>query len=233
MVFFQNVKRDLGVLSASLLAIAVAWFGIPQALNQWHTYQLYQARSVVSVTLSQEDQKKNEQAIADIKNAIRNNDKQGRENYGQQYEKLGGHYETLGYLGKAASAYERSWKEGSKDNSILMSLARTYEQMRYYDKAISYYRQVIDRDPARVDTYQRLSDVYFYDLHNNEMARATYIDGLNKTGNNLDLMKLFANHLELAGNRHEAYIYWDAVLKKDSKNKTVADHLKTFTSTTP
>ena len=68
--------------------------------------------------------------------------------------------------------------------------------------------------------------MYFYDLKDSETARGIYVEGLIKSNSDLSLMKLFANFLELAGNRSEAMLYWQAVLEKDQQNKVVEEHIK-------
>lgn len=224
----RSKQKDIAVLSACILGFFAAWFGVPAGFHAWKSYELYRSRSVIAVTLSPEEQKKHESAITEIKNAIGNSNKQGNANYAQQYQDIGAHYEALGYLGRAASSFERAQKEGGTSTELMTSLARVHQEMGYFSKAVDFYRSAIDRDPSRVDLYQKLAELYFYDVKDAEHARGIYIEGLGKTGNNLDLMKLFANFLELSGDRHEAYLYWDAVLAKDRQNKTVEAHLKEF-----
>lgn len=224
----MSKQKDIAILVACILGFFAAWFGVPAGFHAWKGYDLYRSRSVIAVNLSPEEQKKHESAIADIKSEIGNSNKRGNASYANQYQELGVHYEALGYLGRAASSFERAQKEGGPSTELFVNLARVHQEMSFFNKAVNFYRSAIDRDPGRVNLYQKLAELYFYDLKDAERARGVYIEGLGKTDNNLDLMKLFANFLELSGDRHEAYIYWDAVLQKDRQNKTVEAHLKEF-----
>lgn len=221
-------QKDIAIVIACLFGFFGAWFGVPAGIQALKSYDLYRSRSVVPVTISAEEKKKHEDAILEIKKAIANSDKQGNPNYAKQYQRLGEHYEALGYLGRAERAFVASRKEGTDETVSFLNLARVNQEMRYFKKSVNLYRQAIDRDPNRPDIYQKLAELYFYDLKDSLTARGVYIEGLSKTGNNLDLMKLFAQFLEFSGDRREAYIYWDAVLQKDRQNKSVEAYLKNF-----
>lgn len=225
MAFFQNPRRDAGIIAASCIAIAVAWFGIPAGVTAVKQYQWYRAHSVRPVSLSVQEKKDAEERIRKTRNDIRANNKTDNSSRARSFETLGNEYEYLGFIGKAARAYRSALSFTPKETSIVLKYAGVLQLMQDFKTAEEQYRKAIDQDPVRIESYQKLADMYFYDLKDSETARGVYVEGLIKSNSDLGLMKLFANFLELAGNRSEAMLYWEAVLQKDQQNKVVEQHL--------
>lgn len=232
MTFFENSRKDIMLILLVITAGVVVVFSAPPLIRVIQEYQYYRSVSVVKSDLTSEQKQEVEKEVADVKSALRSSNKEGEQNYQKQYEKLGGLYERLGYLGKAGDAYKRALKEGPRDTKIILDTARVYQQMKYFDVAESYYRNAIEKEPTRIETYQKLADMYFYDRKDYDKARATYLEGLLKSNNSLALMKLYANFLELAGNRHEAYLYWSAILEKE-QNAGTQERLKRLEDARP
>lgn len=232
MKLFENTYRDIGIIILLFACAFGVLIGVPKIRTAFRVYQQEQKRDNVPVSLSADEKKSIEKDIIEIQNAIRASDKKGAKTYAAQYSALGVDFEKLGFLKRALDAYQKSIKE-EVDVATYIHIADAYQRMKEYELAEENYRKAIDRDPKNIEYYQRLADMYFYDRGDAFSARGIYLEGLLRADNDIRLMKIFANFLETSGNRHEAYIYWDAILQKDPKNTQIREHLKDFRDIAP
>ena len=161
--FFHNPRKDLSILGASLIAIAVAWFGIPAGMSAVKHYQWYRSHSVVLVTLSEADRKTLHDRIRKTRNDIRANVASDKLSRARAYELLARDYRELGLLGKSVHAYASADAINSQDADLILDFAEVTQLMTDYPRSEVLYRRAIDREPARIESYQKLADMYFYD----------------------------------------------------------------------
>ena len=227
----KNKRTGIPLILGVCISIIALWFLIPAGVSTIKKSQDYSSRSVVSVSLPADEKRKLEKEITDIKNAIRSSNKGGEETYAKQYRELGVRYVRLGMLGKAVEAYDDALREEPKHAETLLAKAEVLASMKEFEKAEQTYREAIDIQPNDQTAYVKLAGMYHYRMNDPETARGVYLEGLTRSNNDINLLRSFATYLEIAGRPEEAYLYWDAIYKKnpaDSSAKNRRDALKAY-----
>lgn len=178
-------------------------------------------KEVVSVTLTKEQR---EELLKEIREASeevkkRNDDKNSA------YLKLGSAYERMGYRAKAVSAYKEVLEMDTMNVSALVSLASLQEKMEQEEEAENSYKRLVEIQP-NARNYNLLAGFVLQRKNDVSSARALYLEGLQKTNSDTLLMKYFASFLESIGDRYEAYLYWDAVYRRESSNTEVKNNVE-------
>jgi len=204
---------------AAVLGVMILWFSLPKVITLVTSYQHRVSKMTISVNLPFEQRKTIEKDIFDIQSTIRSSDKKGKDNYSDQYFGLGAKFESLGYLGKAESAYRKALKEDPKNTSAHIHLGSVLGVMEEYGKSIASFRQGIELDPSNVDAYASFANMYTMNMKQQEEGRGVYIEGLLRTQNAPELVRSFITFLESTGYTHEADLYKKALSKNDTHQK--------------
>lgn len=226
MEFFQNKKRDIAIIVGVCVVLFGALIVAPKLYNTGVKVQQKSAHSTIKVNISNEERKRLETEIEGYKKQIAANDKKGAPNFAVVYAKMAHDYEGLGQLARAEDAYTQALKENPTHEEALYGRADVRKEMEQFGDAEKDYRAAIEANPTNPENYQRLAVFYQYALKDEERAKGVYIDGLSKTKSNLVLMKHFATYLETVGNTYEAYLYWQAIAKKNPKDTDASARVK-------
>ncbi len=119
----------------------------------------------------------------------------------------------------AAEIWEYLLKVSPNNSVYLGNLGELYQSfIKDYPKAERYYLEVMKSNPARVDMYRNLHDLYKY-LYKTETNSAIEIlkDGLAHNKNNLELLVLLANDYKERGFVKEAKVYYNEAIKAAEK----------------
>lgn len=101
----------------------------------------------------------------------------------------------------AIAAYQRSIE--MQGNNILgeRNIAEVYDtDLKDYEKAAAHYRAALNNDFTDIGLYKSLAFLEFKKLGNNEEAEKTYIQGLQKTGFNSELLLALIDFYKATGN---------------------------------
>jgi tetratricopeptide (TPR) repeat protein len=225
MNLFQNKTRDIILIVSGFLVLLALVFVLPSATKKAVDYKNKIDRSVVQVNLTPEQRAEFEKSIRSLQEEIARKDTKGAANHARQYIAIGTTYQNLGLLGKASDAYTLALKEDAQSTEALVLRADAQKEMGDFVKAEGDYRAAIDIKPTEPSFYHKFATFYLYSVKDEEKARGTYLDGLSRTKNSLELMKNFATFHELTGDKYQAYLYWEAVLKKEPKNAAAKERI--------
>lgn len=82
------------------------------------------------------------------------------------------------------------------------SIAEIYKNdLKDYEKADEYYRLAIEVVPSEPELYISLALLLEFQFNDLEKAEEVYLNGLNKTGNNFEILNRFLTFYQRSGNK--------------------------------
>lgn len=215
-------KYGIAALCVIFVLGFVALMGLPALFGKLKEYQDTKKYSVIAVSLSEEEKTDVEKEINNLNESLKGTDVSDGVARAALYRSLGEKYEKVGHLAKSASVYRLALTAYPKDAEALASLGLLYGRMGKLAIGEESIKQALDFEPRTLMLYSKLASFYREYGHDKDAARGVYLEGLIRTNNDSDLMREYATFLESIGEGYEAYLYWDALSKKDPSDVTLA-----------
>ena len=176
----------------------------------------------VEVTLTPEEKTKAEQGVVDLQARIQKDCVDNKDTCHDLYLQLGVFKETLGDLRGALDAYEQASKSNSNSYIPYSNAGNIYRRIGQKEKAEEAYRKAISITPNNVNVYTKLYELYRYDFkkYPHEMT-VFFSKALKDTGNNLDMIKLYAYYFENVNDPYSALQLWEAMSKNNPNDETM------------
>jgi len=137
---------------------------------------------------------------------------------------------SLGLLSAAEESYEEAIATGSKD-PLLANVWYELYNVRYnrenYKGARDAIRKAIDLSKTNVDYWRALINVEVDGLKISEdKLQNLYLFAIRESGNNADVIALYANYLESKGDLQGALEQWRKILEIVPGSPPAIDHIK-------
>ena len=99
-------------------------------------------------------------------------------------------------------------------------MAIAYTNLNNYVEAEKAFREAFRLAPTQPEYWLELGELYTFKIQDKEKARLFYIEAQDRSGQNLDVIKVYANFLgDIEKDYTEAIKYWQSLADKDEKNQ--------------
>lgn len=200
------------------LAIALIWGGyyIYWSSTRPYVFAPYESSSLADKKsyLNEKDTEEIKKKIWEVQKIIDNFDDQSTvKDKNNAYFVLASHQQSIGLYLDAKKTLETSL-QGNMNTNILQAYAILLYNMGAGEAAIQYIDHVLKIAP-NIPNYWRskielASGVYSGD---NEYLDDLYNQALKSTGENIDIVTIYAQFLEKSGRKEEAIEYWQKAIK--------------------
>jgi len=159
--------------------------------------------------------------ITSIKDKIKNNvceDKEISKCY-VEYLQLGIEYESLGKMDLAIKSYESASLADKTQYVPYSNIGSVYKTQKDFTKAEESFKKALSLDPTAISVYQKLYELYRYDMkkYPHEIM-PFFADAIQKTGNNFEVVKMYAVYLYDVKDYESALPMWEAIAKEFPDN---------------
>jgi tetratricopeptide (TPR) repeat protein len=143
------------------------------------------------------------------------------EKYGL-YIQQGFNFYGLGQLQDAKNSYEKALQIKSDDAAAYNALYQTQLEMGDNLGAESSLKKALDLYPVSADAWRKYIQFEADIMHRDDNAiNGLYIQAINKTNSNVDIMTVYAQFLEKTGNLQAAKEYWQKAIIANPKGKKI------------
>jgi len=144
-----------------------------------------------------------------------------------EYLQQGIDYEVAGDPAMAIDSYELASKVDKKVYVPYSNIGSIYITMEEFDMAEVAFKKALSIDPQAVNVWHKLYELYRYNFKKppHEMD-PFFADALEKTNNNIDIIKLRAFYLEDINDPVPALAIWKAFLEAEPGNKVYMDKIE-------
>ena len=120
----------------------------------------------------------------------------------------------------AVRAFKLAREKNPQDPRFSRNLAIAYTNLNDFAKAEQAFREAFRLAPAQPEYWLELGELYTFKIQNKEKARLFYIEALERSSQNLDVIKAYANFLgDIEKDYTAAIKYWQILADKDEKNR--------------
>ena len=121
----------------------------------------------------------------------------------------------------AVEAFRMAQNANPQDPGYARNLGIVYGYLNNYEAAEQAFMRAYALAPKNPEYWLEIGDLYNYNkIDNREKARKFYEDALQKTDNNPDVLRIYANYLEnVEKNYPEAIKYVQKLMEKDERNR--------------
>ena len=120
----------------------------------------------------------------------------------------------------AVRAFKLARSKNPQDPRFSRNLAIAYVNLNDYTSAEAAFREAFRLAPTTPAYWLELGELYAYKLQDKEKARLFYLEALERTSQNLDVVKAYANFLtDVTQSYSEAIAYWQKLADGDEKNR--------------
>ena len=131
------------------------------------------------------------------------------------YLRLGVNFNNLGEKQKALEFYNKALKTDSKSILALNNIAEIYSDSGDYKKAEEYFLKLVEYYSDKTDFYRKLGYLYQYRLNKTPVEIETFFkQGLEKTGNNADLIIWLISYFQEIGDNEKFVEYTNLLAGK-------------------
>ena len=131
------------------------------------------------------------------------------------YLRLGVNFNNLGEKQKALEFYNKALKTDSKSILALNNIAEIYSDSGDYKKAEEYFLKLVEYYSDKTDFYRKLGYLYQYRLNKTPVEIETFFkQGLEKTGNNVDLITWLISYFQEIGDNEKFVEYTNLLAGK-------------------
>jgi len=135
-------------------------------------------------------------------------------------------YRQLGDFSQALAAYKTAIEKYPNDFLVWHNLGVLYEDMHQYLEAAKAYRKSIANKPVEQLAYLKLTDLYVKYSNDKSRAKDVYIEALDATKNNIQVLKFYAAYLEdVLKENQSAVAIWQKVLELEPDNQDVKSRI--------
>jgi tetratricopeptide (TPR) repeat protein len=132
------------------------------------------------------------------------------------YIRLADLQNRLGLYQEAIASVDKIAAERQGNSRVWLTYATSYKGLNQIDKAKAAINRTLEIDDE-VPEHWRLYFEIYTDLSNEEL-NAKYMEALQKTKNDLQLVISYARFLEKIGDKDKAVIYWETARNADPAN---------------
>jgi len=114
------------------------------------------------------------------------------------------------------------------ENNIFIwnNLGVAYQEIGEYKKSETAYKKIIEISPGDVPNYRKLADLYLYNLTEKEGDIPAVIEeGLQRVPDHPDLLSYLAVYYQNKGDKENAILYFERLLRITPLNQVVRDEL--------
>jgi len=145
----------------------------------------------------------------------------------EEYLQQGIEYESANEIDKAIEAYKKAAQANPGSYVPYSNIGSIYERNKEFAKAEEAFKTALSIDPQSISAYRKLYELYRYDLEKSSQEIVLFFsDALEKTNNNVDLMKLYAFYLEDVNDLESVLAIWKAFLQTEPENEIYANKVK-------
>ncbi|MBM4401073.1 MAG: tetratricopeptide repeat protein, partial [Crenarchaeota archaeon] len=138
----------------------------------------------------------------------------------ETYLQQGIDYESIGQTEKAIDSYQKAAQAKPESYVPYSNIGSIYERNKEFAKAEESFKQALSIDPRSVSVYKKLYGLFRHGFgKNHEEMTLFFKDALEKTNNDVNLMKLYAFYLEDVNDYQSALILWKAFLQVEPDNE--------------
>ena len=131
------------------------------------------------------------------------------------YLRLGVNFNNLGEKQKALEFYNKALRTDSKSILALNNIAEIYSDSGDYKKAEEYFLKLVEYYSDKTDFYRKLGYLYQYRLNKTPVEIETFFkQGLEKTGNNADLITWLISYFQEIGDNEKFVEYTNLLAGK-------------------
>jgi len=131
------------------------------------------------------------------------------------YLRLGVNFNNLGEKQKALEFYNKALRTDSKSILALNNIAEIYSDSGDYKKAEEYFLKLVEYYSDKTDFYRKLGYLYQYRLNKTPVEIETFFkQGLEKTGNNVDLITWLISYFQEIGDNEKFVEYTNLLAEK-------------------
>ena len=131
------------------------------------------------------------------------------------YLRLGVNFNNLGEKQKALEFYNKALRTDSKSILALNNIAEIYSDSGDYKKAEEYFLKLVEYYSDKTDFYRKLGYLYQYRLNKTPVEIETFFkQGLEKTGNNADLIIWLISYFQEIGDNEKFVEYTNLLAEK-------------------
>jgi len=131
------------------------------------------------------------------------------------YLRLGVNFNNLGEKQKALEFYNKALRTDSKSILALNNIAEIYSDSGDYKKAEEYFLKLVEYYSDKTDFYRKLGYLYQYRLNKTPVEIETFFkQGLEKTGNNVDLITWLISYFQEIGDNEKFVEYTNLLAGK-------------------
>lgn len=120
----------------------------------------------------------------------------------------------------AIQAFKLARSKNPQDARFSRNTAIAYTNLNNYAEAEKAFREAFRLAPTQPEYWLELGELYIFKIQNKEKARLFYIEALQRSNQNLDVVKSYANFLgDIEKDYTEAIKYWQILADNDEKNR--------------
>ena len=120
----------------------------------------------------------------------------------------------------AIRAFTFARSSNPQDPRFSRNMAIAYTNLNDYVQAEMAFREAFRLAPTQPEYWLELGELYTFKVQDKEKARLFYLEALDRTSQNLDVVKAYANFLENIEKDYTGAInYWQILVDKDEKNR--------------
>lgn len=128
------------------------------------------------------------------------------------YMHIGFQYYGLGQISKAEEAYKKAAEFDPKNYNAYTALYTLYLETGENDKALQAIEKAIELAPEKPDVWRKLVELKRDKLGaSNEELSGIFQEAIKKTNEHVDIVKLYAQFLENAGQYQKAWELWNVL----------------------
>ena len=118
----------------------------------------------------------------------------------------------------AIRAFKLARSKNPQDPRFSRNLAIAYTNLNNYAEAELAFREAFRLAPAQPEYWLELGEFYTFKIKSKEKARLFYLEALERSSQNLDVVKAYANFLgDIEKDYAEAIKYWEILADNDEK----------------
>jgi tetratricopeptide (TPR) repeat protein len=129
-------------------------------------------------------------------------------------------FETKKDLDSALKEYELAASIKPDQYIPYSNMGGVYQQKKDFTKAEEAFKKALSLDPQAISVYQKLYDLYRYDLkkYPHEIM-PFFAEAMQKTNNSMEIVRIYATYLYDVKDYEMALIMWEAMVKAYPDNE--------------
>jgi len=217
------VRKVFGNLNSSKLRLTfvglVVIIGAAIAVYFYLNIPLWYFKYDTGINLPSHLSEQERQQFTDRWHEILNMSDRGR-NDSLLYNDIGILRSGYGDYQGAVRAFNLARSKNPQDARFSRNLAIAYANLNNFAEAEQAFREAFRLAPIQPEYWLELGELYSFKIQDKEKARLFYLEALERSSQNLNVVKAYANFLgDIEKDYSEAIKHWQILADKDKKNQ--------------